>query len=90
MVKRPAYPIPERGDPGQMQTKAWLLFQDHPCPPPCWTPYQKCQHLEHGDLGIAKVGEEVNEGRDTQPVAEAGTNGCAHQGALPLWGKGST
>lgn len=44
---------------------------------------QQCQHLEHGDLGVAQVGEEVNEGRDTQPVAEAGANGCAHQGALP-------
>ena len=64
-------------------------LSDHTCPPLCWTPYQQCQHLEHGDLRVAQVGEEVNEGRDAEPVAEAGANGCAHQGALPLWGEGS-
>ena len=37
---------------------------DHTCPPLCWIPYQQCQHLEHGDLCVAQIGEEVNEGRD--------------------------
>lgn len=73
--------------PGEQRTRT-LLTSGSPCPLPGPAPYQQCEHLEHCDLGIAQVGKEINEGRDTQPVSEAGANGCAHQGALPLWGEG--
>lgn len=70
--------------PGEQQS-----FLGSPACTPGLAPYQQRQHLEHGDLGITQVGKEVNEGRDTQPVSEAGAYGCAHEGALPLWGEDS-
>lgn len=68
-------------------SKQRFLTEAPSSPLPGSAPYQQCQHLEHGDLCIAQVGKEINEGRDAQPVSEAGANGCAHQGAFPLWAK---
>lgn len=55
-----AHPTPGPQTPGEQQTKAFLILGSL-CPLPGSAPYQQCQHLEHGDLGIAQVGKEINE-----------------------------
>ena len=46
--------------------------------------HQQRQGLEHGDLGVAQICQEVYEGGNSQPVTKACPYGCAHQSTLSL------
>lgn len=45
---------------------------------------QQGQHLQHGDLGIDQVRQEVDEGGNTEPVPETCSYRSTHQSTLPL------
>jgi len=45
---------------------------------------QQGEHLQHGDLSVDQVCQEVDEGGDAKPVTKTRANGGAHQSALPL------
>lgn len=45
---------------------------------------QQGEHLQHGDLSVDQVRQEVDEGGNAEPVTETRSYGCSHQGSLPL------